>query len=129
MAITKWDLAGKAGSRVYDSSTTVGSGVGTYGSPWLVGFVEDAVNYCEQFTGQTVGTTDVGSKFQAPVVNVAAANALAMFEGKAIDFSAGRLSISGKLAGRQAQIAICLSQAHSQLNMIGRRIEYDTSEP
>lgn len=121
---TKWDIVTRAQNRVKDYPSALGSAV-------VVNYVEDMANYMEQFTDQTINLNDVGSKWQGPLTNGTAAMMLGYMNGVGVSYNAGRLSIDKdtELKGQVAQMAFMIKQMDNELNMIGKKIEFDKSEP
>ncbi len=117
MATTKWDIAGRVGSRI---STTMTSGD-------IVLLVEDAANDVQNITGLSVNLADVGSHFHGVLTNLAGAYTISKDVGASLSYRTGDFSVNKGV--ENSQLGFLLNQANNSLNMLGRRIVFEKTEP
>jgi hypothetical protein len=124
MATTKWNIANRAGSLVKDLDSNLGS-------PILAQFVEDIAISTENYTGQGIDLTDIGSKYWPALTAGAAAYCLGYMNGVGVSYTAGRMNIdkTTELEGQQKALEFFVSQFNANIKSIGRRIEHTKTEP
>jgi len=124
MVTTKWDIVTRAQDRVKDYPSTLGSAV-------VVNYVEDMAQYAQNATGQSIDLTNIGSAWHGVLTNGTAAMMLGYMNGVGVSYSAGRLNINKttELRGQEIQMKFLLDMVNADLNAIGRRIEFDKTEP
>jgi len=124
MATDKWNIVTRVGNRIKDLPSALGSEV-------LVEYVEDAALHVEQYTGQSISLTNIGSKFFPVLTNLSAAMVAGYELGVGVSYTAGRLSIDKRteLDGNQRKVEFFVSMANGNLNSLGRKLEHDTTEP
>lgn len=124
MSTTKWNIVTRAQNRVKDYPSALGSAV-------VVDYVEDVAQMAQDATGKSIDLTDIGSQWHGVLTNGTAAHMIGYMNGVGVSYNAGRLTINKdtELKGQEAQMAFLISMFNANLDMIGRRIEYNKSEP
>lgn len=119
----KWTISDRISNRVQSLPLHGGSAIG---SVVIVNFVEDAVRDIENITGLSIDLTDITSGFHGPLTNLGAAYVMAYDQSVGIQYNAGRFNVDKT---KDPRIGFFLQQAMNSMNFLGKRVEFDKTDP
>ena len=124
MATDTWSIVGRVGSKVeIDSSITSGM---------MATIVEDNAQDLSNYTGETINTSDIGSKFHPILTDLTALYVMGRQTGIGADFDYRVADVSITKGGDSAstkQMEFLASRVKTEMSALGKAIRITKTEP
>lgn len=124
MATDTWSIVGRVGSKIeVDSSITSGM---------MATIVEDNVQDLSNYTGETISTSDIGSKFHPILTDLTALYVMGRQTGIGADFDYRVADVSITKGGDSSstkQMEFLASRVKTEMSALGKVIRITKTEP
>jgi len=122
MAISTGSIADWVRDSIYNIPGTVDSGTN------ITDWVNKGLRYVQNWTGETISTTEVPTKYQTVLTNLGCAYTLAKMMGTNVDFDVrvGEFTASKVPpdSPEKSQMTFYMDQSNEELRSIGRKNRY-----